>query len=141
MISAKMSTPDVLKITVFWKKGYDIIIPVDDVTGNNLSPDSNYIVDMFMLPKFRNSSFLWEKLLQPQFYKNLSRKTAFFEEWSRFKFNNLGLALGTNLKSYNSVAKGLKLKVGKFWGANFYLCRSYRRKTGKRTSPPQLHPE
>ena len=32
------------------------------------------------------------------------------------KFNNLGLALGTNLKFYASVAKGLKLKVRKFWG-------------------------
>ena len=31
-------------------------------------------------------------------------------------FNNLGLALGTKLKSYTSVAKGLKLKVRKFWG-------------------------
>ena len=33
-----------------------------------------------------------------------------------FKFNNLRLALGTNLKFYASVAKGLKLKVRKFWG-------------------------
>ena len=33
-----------------------------------------------------------------------------------FKFNNLGLALGTNLKVYTSVVKGLKLKVRKFWG-------------------------
>ena len=30
--------------------------------------------------------------------------------------NNLVLALGTNLKFYNSVAKGLKLKVRRFWG-------------------------
>ena len=33
-----------------------------------------------------------------------------------FKFNNLGLALGTNLKVYTSAVKGLKLKVRKFWG-------------------------
>ena len=32
------------------------------------------------------------------------------------KFNNLGLALGIALKFYTSVAKGLKLKVRKFWG-------------------------
>ena len=61
-------------------------------------------------------AFLWEKLSQPQFYKDLTRKIAFFEGWSWFKFNNLGLALGTNLKFYTSVAKGLKLKVRKFWG-------------------------
>ena len=31
------------------------------------------------------------------------------------KFNNFGLALGTTLKFYTSVKKGLKLKVRKFW--------------------------
>ena len=63
MISAKMATPDLLKITVFWKKGYDVIIPVDDVTSNILSPDSNYIVDMFMLPKFSNSSISMREVI------------------------------------------------------------------------------
>ena len=38
------------------------------------------------------------------------------EGWSWFKFSNSGLALGTNLKCYNIVAKGLKLKVRKFLG-------------------------
>ena len=47
---------------------------------------------------------------------DLARKTAFFDGWSWFKFDNLGLALGTNLKFYTNVAKGLKLKVGTFWG-------------------------
>ena len=42
-------------------------------------------------------------------------KTAFLEGWSWFKFNDLGLALSTNLKFYASVAKRLKLKVRKFW--------------------------
>ena len=45
-----------------------------------------------------------------------SRKTVFFEGWSWFKFKNLGLALGTNLKFYISVAKELKPNVRKFWG-------------------------
>ena len=31
------------------------------------------------------------------------------------KFNNLGLALGTNVKIYTNVPKGLKLKVRKSW--------------------------
>ena len=62
------------------------------------------------------AAFLWEKLSGPQFYKDLTRKTTFFEGWSWFRFNNLGLALGTNLKFYASVAKGLKLKVRTFWG-------------------------
>ena len=56
MMSAKMATPGLLKITVFWNKGYDVIISVDDVTNKILSRDSNYIVDVFMWPKFGNSS-------------------------------------------------------------------------------------
>ena len=48
----------------------------------------------------------------------MARKIAFFEGWSWFKFNNLGLALGTNLKFCTSVPKGLKLKIGKSWRPN-----------------------
>ena len=61
-------------------------------------------------------AFLWEKLSQPQFYKDLTRKTAFFEEWPWFKFNNLELALGTKLKFCINVTKWLKLKARKFGG-------------------------
>ena len=46
----------------------------------------------------------------------MARKTAFFEGWSWFKFNNLGLALSISLKFYSSVAKKLILKFRKFWG-------------------------
>ena len=60
-------------------------------------------------------AFLWDKLSQPQFYKDLTRKTTFFDGWSWFRFDNLRLPLGINLKFYISVAKGLKQKVRKFW--------------------------
>ena len=43
-----MVTSGLLKITVFSNKGYDVIINVDDVTNTIVSPDSNYIVDVFM---------------------------------------------------------------------------------------------
>ena len=39
MISAKIATPGLLKITVFWNKGYGVIISVDDVTKKILSRD------------------------------------------------------------------------------------------------------
>ena len=55
MMSEKNPTPDLLKITVFWNKGYYVRIFVDDVTNKILWYDSN-IVDMFMWPKFGNSS-------------------------------------------------------------------------------------
>ena len=47
---------------------------------------------------------------------DLTKKNAFFEGWSWFKLNNLGLALVTNLKFYTNVEKGLKLEVRKFSG-------------------------
>ena len=61
-------------------------------------------------------AFLWEKLSQSQFYKDLIRKIALLEGSSWFRFQILGMALGMNLKFYTSVAKGLKVNVGKFWG-------------------------
>ena len=54
-MSAKMATPGLLEITVFWKKGYDAIIPVHDITSKILSRDSSYIVDVVMWPKFNKS--------------------------------------------------------------------------------------
>ena len=51
-----MATPGLFKIMVFWNKGYDVIITVDDVTNKILSRDSNYIVNLFIWPKFGNSS-------------------------------------------------------------------------------------
>ena len=42
------------------------------------------------------------------------QKNPFFEGWCWFKFNNLGLARGIDLKFYTSVAK--ELKGSKFWG-------------------------
>ena len=55
-MSAKMATPGLLKITVFWNKGYDVIISVDDGSNKILSRDSNHIVDVFVWPKSGNCS-------------------------------------------------------------------------------------
>ena len=62
MMSAKIATQDLLKITVFWKKGYEVIIPVDDVT-KNLSRDSNYLLDVFMWKKFDNCSISMREVI------------------------------------------------------------------------------
>ena len=62
MMSAKIATQDLLKITVFWKKGYELIIPVDDVT-KNLSRDSNYLLDVFMWKKFDNCSISMREVI------------------------------------------------------------------------------
>ena len=56
MMSAKMATPALLKIKVFWNKGYYVLYSVYDFTKKILSDDSNYIMDVAMWPKFGNSS-------------------------------------------------------------------------------------
>ena len=55
MIWSKLATLGLLKIKVFWSKGYDVIISVRDATSETLSADSNYIVDVVMLLKFGSS--------------------------------------------------------------------------------------
>ena len=60
---AKLATPGLLKITVFWNKGCDVEISVNDVTKKFLSSDSNYTVDLFMWPKFGNSSISMREVI------------------------------------------------------------------------------
>ena len=76
-MSAKMATPGLLKITVFWNKVYDVIIYVHDVTSKFLSRDSNYIVHVVMRPKFGDSNISMRKVILSQFYKDLTRKLIF----------------------------------------------------------------
>ena len=64
MIAAKMVTASVLKIKVFWIKGYYVIYSVYDVTNKILSHDSNYIVDVIMWPKFANSSIFIREVIK-----------------------------------------------------------------------------
>ena len=63
MISAKIATPVLLKIKVFWNKRYDVKTPANDVNNKILSPDSNFIVDVFMWPKFGNSSISMREVI------------------------------------------------------------------------------
>ena len=63
MMSAKMATPGLLKLMVFWNKGYDVTISVNDVTNKILSRDSNYVIDVVMWPKFGNCSISMRKVI------------------------------------------------------------------------------
>ena len=66
MMSAKMATPGLLKIKVFWNIGYDVILFVQDFTNKILSRDSNYTVEVVMWPKFGNSSIsMTEVIITP----------------------------------------------------------------------------
>ena len=63
MMSAKTATLGLLKIKVFWNKGYDVIISAHDVTNKLLSHDSNYIINVVMWPKFDNGIISMRKVI------------------------------------------------------------------------------
>ena len=63
MMSAKMATLGLLEIMEIWKKGYDVMICVHDVTNKILSRDLNCIVDLVRWPKFGNSSISMREII------------------------------------------------------------------------------
>ena len=119
MMSAKVATLGLLKIKVFWKKGYGVIISVYEVINKILLRDSNSIVNVVMSPKFGNSSTSMSTSIVTSILQGFDQKNDFSCGWSWLKLNNLELALGIALKFYTSVAKGLELIR-----INCYVCRS-----------------
>ena len=114
MMSAKLADSGLPKRMAFWNKVYDVIIL-------SMTSPAKFCHVIQIILQMRScgqslvtQAILWKKLSQPQFYNDLTRNNRIFEGSSWFKFNNLGLALGTKLKFYTSVAKGFKLKVRKF---------------------------
>ena len=98
MVSAKMATLDLLKVKVFWNKGYDVIMYAHDVNKKAFSLESIYIVDVVMWPpKFGNSSISIMEVIT-SILQGFDQKNRFFEGWSWIRFNKLGLALGMVLK-------------------------------------------
>ena len=63
LISAKLTTLGLLKVKIFWDKGYAILISIHDVTNNLLLRDSNYIADVVMWPKFDNSTLSMKEVI------------------------------------------------------------------------------
>ena len=64
IISAKVTSLDLLKKKVFWNEGYnDVIISVHEVTNKILSRESNHIVDVVMWLKFENSSISMREVI------------------------------------------------------------------------------
>ena len=137
LMSAKLAIPDILEIKLFLSKGYDVITSFHKVTKKILSRDSNYIVAVVMWPKFSNSSISIREVIITSFLQGYGQKNQFYEGWSWFKFNNLGLIKGMALKFYRNLAKGLKLKVRKFWR----LIHTFREVTGEKlVGSAFLHP-
>ena len=109
MIPAKLATPGLLKIKVFWNKGSGVINFINDATNIILSSSSIYIVDVVMWPNFGYSSIFMIVVIITQILVGFDQKTN-FEGWPSLKFTNLRLIISMVLKCYCSVAKGLTLK-------------------------------
>ena len=62
IMPVKMTTPVLLKIRVFWKKSYDVIISVHDATNDFLSRDSNILLMWSCDQSLVTVAFLWVKL-------------------------------------------------------------------------------
>ena len=58
-----MATPGLLKIKLFWKKGYDAMIYIHNTTNKILSRDSIYILDVVIWAKFGNSSISMREII------------------------------------------------------------------------------
>ena len=58
-----MATLGLLKIKVFWNKGYGVKIYVHDVTNKTFSCYTSYIVDAVMWPKFGNFSISMREVI------------------------------------------------------------------------------
>ena len=58
-----MATPGLLKIKIFLKNNYDVIISAHGVTNTILSRDSNYNVNVVMWQKFGNSSISMREVI------------------------------------------------------------------------------
>ena len=56
MMSTKVTTQGLLKIKIFWKKAFEVIISAHDVINTILSRNSNHNVNVVMWPKFSYSS-------------------------------------------------------------------------------------
>ena len=77
-MSAKMTTPGLLKIKIFSKKGYYVIYSASDVTKKILSHGSNYIVDVVTWQKFGYSSICIREVIITSILQGFDQKKNFF---------------------------------------------------------------
>ena len=69
IMSEKMVTLGLLKMKVFWNKGYDAIMSVRDITNKILSQVSNYVVNVIMWLKFGYSSISMTEVIRTSVLK------------------------------------------------------------------------
>ena len=75
---AKLATLGLLKIKIFWKKDYYVIISFYDVTNKTLSRASNHTVEVVMWTKFDNSSISMTEIIITTILWGFEQKNRFF---------------------------------------------------------------
>ena len=109
--SAKYATLNLLKVRVFGKKEYGVIISVQDITNEIISHHSSNIADAIIWPKSGNCSISLREVTITSILKRFNPK----------KRDALGassiiwVALAMVSRIQTSVAKNWKLTVNKFW--------------------------
>ena len=78
VMSAKIFTPGLRKIRLFWNNGYDVILFVHGVTNKRLSRDSNHIIYVVMWPKIGNCSIFMRKVIITSILWGFDQKNRFF---------------------------------------------------------------
>ena len=79
MMPGKKVSVGLLKIKIFQKKGYDVIVPDCDVTNKILSRDSSYIVDVVLWPKLIKSVISIREVIITSILYGFDDKNHFFE--------------------------------------------------------------
>ena len=103
-MSGKWCTLGLFNVKVIFKKGRDVIIFVSDIIDQSLV----------------TLAFLWDKLSQLRFQKDLTRKKIFFVGWFWLQLCNLGMALVMAMECCSIEEEELKLKVRNF--CRLFLC-------------------
>ena len=107
------------------KRGYEVIIPNYGITNKISSSDSNGIADEAMWPKFNNYSIPMKEVITTSILEAFwTENMLFLGEQACFKHNNLELALCMSFKIYNSMVKGLKLKIRELFRTKPRVLRS-----------------
>ena len=136
-VSAKLATLDLLKIKVFWNKGYNAIVFVDDVTNKILAVESNYFVDVIMWPKIGNSSISMREIIITSVLQKTIKKTIFLR-------CALGLVqeFGTGTRYGLEILRQFdKLKVRKVWRLIPTFAEVRGEKLVERSFLPLSHPK
>ena len=80
VISVLIMSAKLRLLRAFWKKGYGIIIAVQDLSNKILSLEQNFVVDAVMWSEFGNSS-------------SCMREVSIFQEFDQKWLENWGVAL------------------------------------------------